>query len=142
MSLAEGLAARILEPRPGVTRMRQGWAAGLWAVTVAACGPAEENVTIRGTVMYAEYSSGEILLKLVEEWTEDCNPFSCDLQTPGETVARERLAAPGAFSLSARVQRDPGLDLLAYALGQGQDEGGCRRGPGRRSTRPTTTTSS
>ena len=65
---------------------------------------------------------------MVEEWTEDCNLYGGTLHTPGETVARERLAAPGAFSLSARVQRDPELSLLAFALGQGKDEGGCEAG--------------
>ncbi len=108
--------------------MRRGWVAGISAVVVVACGPAEQDVTIRGTVIYAEYSSGEILLKAVEEWTEDCSLFSCDLQTPGDTVARERLTAPGPFSLRARVQRDPELSLLAFALGQGQDERGCEAG--------------
>jgi len=103
------------------------FATSLVAWSLLACGPAETDVRVSGEVTYPEYSAGDIVLRLVEDETEDCDVFSCSVQTPGETVARDSLPRPGAFSLSASVQGST-MHLLARALGDTDDEWACEAG--------------
>jgi hypothetical protein len=87
-------------------------------LVLSGCGPADKGVTVSGTVSYAEYRTGNIEMKLVEDITQDCKIFSsCSSKTPGDTVARLTLARPGDFSMKAEVQGSR-MYLLAYALGE------------------------
>lgn len=105
---------------------RAGWL-GIVVLACVACGSSETDVIVRGQVTYSDYSTGDILLKLVEDETEDCGLFSCSSKTPGDTKTTARLKEPGPFSLSASLQGSK-MHLLAYALGQAADPWDCDAG--------------
>ncbi len=90
---------------------------------LVACGG--ENVVIRGEVRYDDYTIGDVVLRLVED--ETCRGRTC--QTPGETIARDRLSAPGSFVLEGKVDdQAQSVHLLGYALGEAQDTWACEAG--------------
>jgi hypothetical protein len=90
---------------------------------LVACGG--ENVVVSGTVQYDAHTTGDIVLRLVED--ETCHGRSC--QTPGETIASARLREPGPFVLEGKVNDHAlYLYLLGYALGDSTDFWNCEAG--------------
>jgi len=90
---------------------------------LVACGG--ETVVVSGTVQYDDHTTGDIVLRLVED--ETCHGRSC--QTPGEVIASTRLSEPGPFTLQGEVD-DHALYvyLLGYALGEATDFWDCEAG--------------